>query len=69
MPPCGPHYAAGLHIFDHENAPLAESLFAPVDFAVFQKDPFSFDGCSDKAVPGMGTDLPMSAFLSTLPAF
>lgn len=67
IPPCGPHYSAGLHIFDHEN-PLTDSVFAQPDFTAFSKDPFSFD-CSDKSVPGMGTDLSMSAFLSSLSAF
>ncbi|KAF8124574.1 hypothetical protein EV363DRAFT_1403139 [Boletus edulis] len=65
--PCSQQYPAGLQIFDHEHL-LTDSLFAQPDFAAFSKDPFSFS-CSEKTVPGVGTDLSMSAFLSTLSAF
>jgi len=64
---CAQQYPAGLQIFGHENL-LANSVFAHSDFAAFSKDPFSFD-CSEKPVPGVGTDLSMSAFLSSLSAF
>ena len=60
-------YPAGLQIFDHENL-LADSAFVQSDFTAFSKDPFSFD-CSGKPVPGVGPDMSMSAFLSSLSVF
>lgn len=60
-------YSAGLQIFDHENS-LTDTMFAQPDFDPFPKDPFSFD-CLEKSMPGVGTDLSMSAFLSALSAF
>ncbi|KAG9308222.1 hypothetical protein JVU11DRAFT_12239 [Chiua virens] len=68
LPSCAPQYPAGLQIFGHEN-PLTDSVFAQPDFSAFSKDHlFAFD-YSEKPVPGVGTDLPMSAFLSSLSAF
>lgn len=67
LQPCSQPYPAGVQIFDHENL-LTHPAFAQPDFAAFSKDPFSFD-YSEKPVPGVGTDLSMSAFLSSLPAF
>lgn len=64
---CAQQYSAGLQIFDHENL-LTDSVFAQSDFAAFSKDPFSFD-YSEKPVPGVGADLPMSTFFSSLSAF
>lgn len=64
LQPSSQQYPAGLQIFDH----LPGTLFSQPDFAAFSKDTFSFD-CSEKPVPGVGTDLSMSAFLSSLSAF
>lgn len=66
LQPCQ-QYPAGLRIFDHENS-LTDSVFVQPDFVPFPKDPFPFN-YSEKSMPGVGTDLSMSAFLSSLSAF
>ncbi|KAG8217025.1 hypothetical protein J3R82DRAFT_7341 [Butyriboletus roseoflavus] len=66
LQPCQ-QYPAGLRIFDHENS-LTDSVFVQPDFVPFPKDPFPYD-YSEKSMPGVGTDLSMSVFLSSLSAF